>query len=104
MSTTTLAASTTTTLSCTLKITLNVTLKVTLKVTLNGVIHSEANLRPALPDNLPLLQTQNGITCINGLFRHGWLLAPALVERAVAELANAQHASSNESIELATQL
>ena len=68
------------------------------------VIHSEANLRPALPDNLPLLQTQNGITCINGLFRHGWLLAPALVERAVAELANAQHASSNESIELATQL
>ncbi len=55
------------------------------------VIHSEANLRPALPDNLPLLHTQSGITRINGLFRHGWLLAPALVELAVAELCNAPH-------------
>jgi glycine oxidase len=47
------------------------------------VMHSEANLRPALPDNLPLLDAQDGITRINGLFRHGWLLAPALVEEAM---------------------
>jgi glycine oxidase len=50
------------------------------------IVHSEVNLRPALPDNLPLLQAQDGITRINGLFRHGWLIAPALVERALQQL------------------
>ena len=50
------------------------------------VVHSESNLRPALPDNLPLLQHSTGCTRINGLYRHGWLLAPALVEQAVEEL------------------
>ena len=48
------------------------------------IVHSEANLRPALPDNLPQLHTQPGLTRINGLFRHGWLLAPALAEQALA--------------------
>ena len=50
------------------------------------IVHSETNLRPALPDNLPRLHTQPGLTRINGLFRHGWLLAPALVEQALAAL------------------
>jgi glycine oxidase len=50
------------------------------------IVHSETNLRPALPDNLPLLQSQPGLTRINGLFRHGWLIAPALVEQALQEL------------------
>ncbi len=47
------------------------------------VVHSETNLRPALPDNLPRLEQTAGMTRINGLFRHGWLLAPALVEQAI---------------------
>lgn len=47
------------------------------------VVHTEVNLRPALPDNLPHIETQAGLTRINGLFRHGWLLAPALVEEAL---------------------
>jgi glycine oxidase len=46
------------------------------------VLHSETNLRPALPDNLPLLHREAGLTRINGLYRHGWLLAPALIEEA----------------------
>lgn len=50
------------------------------------IVHSESNLRPALPDNLPLLSTQDGLTRINGLFRHGWLIAPALVERALGDM------------------
>ena len=50
------------------------------------IVHSETNLRPALPDNLPHLHTQAGLTRINGLFRHGWLLAPALVEQALLAL------------------
>lgn len=50
------------------------------------VIHSETNLRPALPDNLPLLESRPGLTRINGLFRHGWLIAPGLVETALESL------------------
>ena len=50
------------------------------------VVHTESNLRPALPDNLPLLQHSGACTRINGLYRHGWLLAPALVEQACEEL------------------
>lgn len=44
------------------------------------LVHAETNLRPALPDNLPFICEQPGLTRINGLFRHGWLIAPALVE------------------------
>lgn len=47
------------------------------------VVHMESNLRPALPDNMPLIQVTDGLTRINGLFRHGWLIAPALVENAL---------------------
>jgi glycine oxidase len=48
------------------------------------IVHSETNLRPALPDNLPQLQCTEGLLAINGLFRHGWLIAPALVEKALS--------------------
>jgi len=51
------------------------------------VVHTETNLRPALPDNLFVVRYTVGITEINGLFRHGWLIAPALVEQALQELA-----------------
>ena len=50
------------------------------------VVHTETNLRPALPDNLPAIRHSAGKTEINGLFRHGWLIAPALVEQAMNEL------------------
>jgi glycine oxidase len=47
------------------------------------IVHMEANLRPALPDNEPHTHTEPGLLRINGLFRHGWLLAPALVQDAL---------------------
>jgi glycine oxidase len=53
------------------------------------IVHSETNLRPALLDNLPHLEVQDGLTRttrINGLFRHGWLIAPALVQQALENL------------------
>ncbi len=50
------------------------------------IVHTETNLRPALPDNLPRIDAARGLTRINGLFRHGWLLAPALVEEALEHL------------------
>ena len=47
------------------------------------IVHCETNLRPAMPDNQPVLECSPGLTRINGLFRHGWLLAPAMVETAL---------------------
>jgi glycine oxidase len=49
------------------------------------VVHTETNLRPALPDNLPGLEHTDGLTRINGLFRHGWLIAPAIVQDALRQ-------------------
>ncbi|MFX1679790.1 FAD-dependent oxidoreductase [Mitsuaria sp. CC2] len=45
------------------------------------IVRLDRHLRPALPDNLPFLHHEPGLLRINGLYRHGWLLAPALVER-----------------------
>lgn len=53
------------------------------------IIHSEVNLRPALADNFPRIETEPGLTRINGLFRHGWLIAPALVENALKSVFSA---------------
>lgn len=50
------------------------------------IVHMESNLRPAMPDNLPLHESRPGLTRLNGLFRHGWLIAPALVEDALNAL------------------
>jgi glycine oxidase len=55
------------------------------------IVHLESNLRPALPDNHPVLRQQPGLLEINGLFRHGWLIAPALVEDALADLPELCH-------------
>jgi glycine oxidase len=56
------------------------------------VVFTETNLRPALPDNLPHIAQRAGLTRINGLFRHGWLIAPAMVEQALAQLGIPGHA------------
>ena len=51
------------------------------------ILRLDRHLRPALPDHLPCIAHADGRLTINGLFRHGWLLAPALVEDALALLA-----------------
>jgi len=48
------------------------------------ILRTDTNLRPALPDNEPRIETVPGRVRINGLFRHGWLIAPALVQDALA--------------------
>jgi glycine oxidase len=50
------------------------------------IVHMEVNLRPALPDNEPRTEHQAGLLRINGLFRHGWLIAPALAQDALSTL------------------
>lgn len=49
------------------------------------IVHMESNLRPATPDNNPFVRHEPGLLQINGLFRHGWLLAPALVAEALSK-------------------
>lgn len=45
------------------------------------ILRLDRNLRPALPDNLPHAHAEPGLLRLNGLYRHGWLLAPALVDQ-----------------------
>jgi len=52
------------------------------------VVNSETNCRPAFADNLPRIETEPGLTRINGLYRHGYLLAPAIVEKALEGMRN----------------
>jgi glycine oxidase len=47
------------------------------------ILRLDRNLRPALPDNEPHVASRPGLVRINGLFRHGWLIAPALVDDAL---------------------
>lgn len=47
------------------------------------IVHMETNLRPAFADHRPRIDHQPGLLRINGLFRHGWLLAPVLAEKAL---------------------
>ena len=49
------------------------------------ILRLDVNLRPALPDNNPCIQHAPKLLRINGLFRHGWLLAPALVDQALRD-------------------
>jgi len=49
------------------------------------MVNTETNARPAFADNLPRIENTAGLTRINGLYRHGYLLAPALVEQALRE-------------------
>jgi glycine oxidase len=56
------------------------------------IVRLDRNLRPALPDHLPRVERLPGLVRINGLFRHGWLVAPALIEDALAGIATANAA------------
>lgn len=56
------------------------------------IVEMDANLRPSLVDNLPAIEKTSVATAqgksqtvisINGLYRHGYLLAPSLIEQAL---------------------
>ncbi len=50
------------------------------------ILEMRADLRPAFPDNMPRIVEKNGRIFANGMYRHGFLLAPAVAARA-AEMA-----------------
>jgi len=50
------------------------------------IIKTRVNCRPATMDNMPVVESRPGLIRINGLFRHGYLLAPALAAQAEREI------------------
>ncbi|HTO32388.1 MAG TPA: glycine oxidase ThiO [Pararhizobium sp.] len=46
------------------------------------VVETGAGVRPAYPDNLPAFFDDGGTLRVNGFYRHGFLLAPAIAARA----------------------
>jgi glycine oxidase len=44
------------------------------------IVEFGSGLRPAFPDNLPRIAVNQQKIAVNGLYRHGFLLAPALAE------------------------
>lgn len=54
------------------------------------IIETGVGIRPAFPDNLPRASYQGTVISLNGLYRHGFLLAPSMAAEA-AELVFNQH-------------
>ncbi|TNC49429.1 FAD-dependent oxidoreductase [Rubellimicrobium rubrum] len=52
------------------------------------ILEIGVDARPAFPDNLPRLRQQGEVIHVNGLFRHGFLMAPALARMAADLLCN----------------
>lgn len=59
------------------------------------ILTVQASARPALPDNRPAISHQHGLIRVNGLYRHGYLLGPALAEQ-VTQLALLQFSKAKE--------
>lgn len=57
------------------------------------IVEARADCRPAFPDNLPRVTCEPGLVRINGLYRHGFLLAPLLVETVCQTLAKSEAVS-----------
>ncbi|MBM3604479.1 MAG: FAD-dependent oxidoreductase [Alphaproteobacteria bacterium] len=47
-----------------------------------GIVELGADLRPAFADNIPRVVVRGRVLHLNGLFRHGYLMAPALAHQA----------------------
>src|ERR1700728_673796 len=48
------------------------------------IVEFGSGLRPAFPDNLPRISVRDNRIAVNGLYRHGFLIAPALAELTLA--------------------
>ena len=50
------------------------------------VVKAYAHCRPAFSDNLPRIEIEGALMSINGLYRHGYLLSPLMVQLAMDNL------------------
>ncbi len=57
------------------------------------ILEFGTDLRPAFPDNLPRVIALDGVVHVNGLYRHGYLMAPALARQVAEMLAPTKEAS-----------
>ena len=55
------------------------------------ILEIGTGVRAAFPDNQPRLTWHHDVLYVNGLYRHGFLLAPALARRAAAVLLEGRH-------------
>ena len=55
------------------------------------IVEIGTGVRPAFPDNLPRIGWHGGALYVNGLYRHGFLLAPALARRAAQVVLDERH-------------
>jgi glycine oxidase len=46
------------------------------------IVEIGTGVRPAFPDNVPRIRWRDGVLHVNGFYRHGFLLAPALARMA----------------------
>ena len=58
------------------------------------LVETGAGVRPAYPDNLPRWTRDGDIIRLNGLYRHGFLLAPSLTGALAAEITGVQSGNS----------
>ncbi|WP_369721685.1 FAD-dependent oxidoreductase [Bradyrhizobium sp. LLZ17] len=54
------------------------------------IVEFGSGLRPAYPDNLPRIGVRGETIAVNGLYRHGFLIAPALAELTLAYVERGQ--------------
>jgi glycine oxidase len=54
------------------------------------IVEFGSGLRPAFPDNLPRIAIDKQRIAVNGLYRHGFLIAPALAELTLAYVERGQ--------------
>lgn len=50
------------------------------------IIKTVTHCRPTLPNHLPCIRYQSGLLAINGLYRHGYLMGPALAQDILCHL------------------
>lgn len=58
------------------------------------IVEIASGLRAAYPDNEPRIRWRDSVLSVNGLYRHGYLIAPALVEELIHEIESAWTLSS----------
>ncbi len=54
------------------------------------IIEAKTHCRPTLASHLPRIDYKDGLIAVNGLYRHGYLIAPALVEEILSAIKTKQ--------------
>jgi len=64
-----------------------------------AILEMAVHCRPAFPDNLPQITVAPGLISANGLYRHGYLISPAIAEKVVQSMMSGKPASEVQHVE-----